>query len=396
MKSVEGQREGAAVSGSLPSPSSSITSSAQLLSQPPCIQPQQQGKQSSATDAPVTVKRSPATPGAATGQARVKAGLDKPAGMPDRPEALKPPEILLPPTQPSPVGKLVVAAAAVILGLCGGAVYFWKQPGKQELACNTSMSEASMKVAAGNISSARRVAADLVSRCGEPVKSQATELLAALDRQQQASQADCDRKFRQIDSQITDRRIVSARNSLDQLDATCTDLARANDLRQKVATNLTTASNMEAQVRSDLAEGRHKEAKARLDQLRLLNREHPDLVGLDTAIAAAIVASQQTAPSATAIMAATGPAVKPPPPPAIVAAPAPAVQPPVTVSSQADLTSAFLKDAEQALMQRRFDAARTFIESVRRIDPNNVPAASLLRRIKDQELQYLKEETSIK
>ena len=280
----------------------------------------------------------------------------------------------------SPLGKLV--AAVVVLALAGGGFYFWQKPGKQELACNASRSEASMKLAAGNMAGARSQAAELASSCDGPVKAQAAEMLAALDRQQQASQADCDRRLRQLDNQIADRRLLSARNGLDQLDGACADSAAAKDLRQKVAAMQTTTSSLEAQVRADIGEGRLKEAKAGADQLAQLNREHPDLASLNSAIAAAVVASQQ---------------VVAPPPPAVVTVPGPVLQsPPATSANNGELASTFLRDAEQALVQRRFDAAKTFVDSARRIDPTSAQAASLLRRIKDQELQYLREETSIK
>lgn len=305
------------------------------------------------------------------------------APAPDKPAAaavLPPAAAPVPERPPSPLGKLLTAV--VVLALAGGGFYFWQKPGKQELACNALMSEASMKLAAGNMVGARSQAADLASRCEGPVKAQATEMLAALDRQQQASQADCDRKLRQLDNQVADRRILSARNGLDQLDGACADSVAASDLRQKVVATQATTSALEAKVRLDIGEGRLKEAKAGADQLAQLNREHPDLASLNSAIAAAVVASQQ---------------VVAPTPPAAVAAPAPVIQvPPAAAANHGELASTFLRDAEQALAQRRFDAAKTFVDSARRIDPNSAQAALLLRRIKDQELQYLREETSIK
>ena len=69
---------------------------------------------------------------------------------------------------------------------------------------------------------------------------------------------------------------------------------------------------------------------------------------------------------------------------------------PLGLGMAVDIAQRFLRDAEQALAQRRFDAAKTFVDSARRIDPNSAQAALMLRRIKDQELQYLREETSIK
>jgi hypothetical protein len=57
---------------------------------------------------------------------------------------------------------------------------------------------------------------------------------------------------------------------------------------------------------------------------------------------------------------------------------------------------AFLRDAETALAQSRFDAARTYVDSARRIDPGNAQAARLLQRIRERELQVLRNETTIR
>ena len=94
------------------------------------------------------------------------------------------------------------------------------------------------------------------------------------------------------------------------------------------------------------------------------------------------------------------------PPPAPEALPAPLPSPPAAsqraanmapaAAGQSELAREFLRDAEQSLAQQKFDAAKTFVESARRVDPMNAQAAVLWRRIKDRELQYLKDETSIK
>lgn len=320
-----------------------------------------------AADAPVPVKRPPPLPTA----------TPRPPPAPDRPAAAAVAPV--PEQPPSQLIKLV--AAIVVLALAYGSFYFWQKPGKLELACNAAMSEASMKLAAGNMAGAHSQAADLASRCDGPAKAQASEMLAALDRQQQASQADCDRKLRQLDSQFVDRRILSARNGLDQIDGACADSAAARDLRQRVAATQAKTSALEAKVRADIREGHLIEAKAGADQLAQLNREHPDLASLKSSIAAAEMASQQAVVPA---------------PPAVIATPAAVFSAPPAAANQGDLVSTFLRDAEQALAQRRFDAAKTFVDSARRIDPNSAQATSLLRRIKDQELQYLREETSIK
>jgi tetratricopeptide (TPR) repeat protein len=67
-----------------------------------------------------------------------------------------------------------------------------------------------------------------------------------------------------------------------------------------------------------------------------------------------------------------------------------------TTNSQTELISTFLNDAETALTQLKFDAAKTYVESVRRIDPGNPQAVLMTQRIAERERRYLREETTIK
>ena len=60
------------------------------------------------------------------------------------------------------------------------------------------------------------------------------------------------------------------------------------------------------------------------------------------------------------------------------------------------MAQGFLRDAEAALRQMKFDTAKTYVESALRVDPKNSQANVLSRRIRERELQYLNEETSIK
>jgi hypothetical protein len=73
---------------------------------------------------------------------------------------------------------------------------------------------------------------------------------------------------------------------------------------------------------------------------------------------------------------------------------APNIQP--HANSQADMAKAFLQDAENALSQRKFDVAKTYVESARRMDPNNLKVEALSRLIRERERQILQQETTIK
>ena len=61
-----------------------------------------------------------------------------------------------------------------------------------------------------------------------------------------------------------------------------------------------------------------------------------------------------------------------------------------------DMAQSFLRDAERAMADGRFDAAKTYLDSARRVDPNNPRIDSLSRRIRERERQVLQTETTIK
>ena len=61
-----------------------------------------------------------------------------------------------------------------------------------------------------------------------------------------------------------------------------------------------------------------------------------------------------------------------------------------------DMAQSFLRDAERALLEGKFDAAKTYLDSARRVDPTNPRIDSLSRRIRDREHQVLQTETTIK
>ncbi len=264
-----------------------------------------------------------------------------------------------------------------ILLLAGAGAYIATRPSAQDVACKSMLTDANSQFTAGNIAGARGIAGQAASTCSGDIRSRAVDLQAALDRAANDKSA-CDRNIRTISSQVADRRITSARNSLDQLETHCSESSSAKDLRQKVVESQAISAAIQTEVRNQIAQGDAKAAKSSFDQLAAQNRENPDLAGLRAEIAA--IAKAAEAPT---------------PPPAL---PQATQQAPGNSSfqGQADLVQAFLRDAEQSLSQQKFDAAKTFVESARRIDPMNSQAAALWRRIKDRELQYLKDETTIK
>lgn len=267
--------------------------------------------------------------------------------------------------------------SAIVLLVAGGA-YYLTRPSKQEVACNASLTEASGQFTAGNIQGARNTTLQVLASCPGEIKERATALLAQIDKASVAKTG-CDKLIRTAESQLSNRQLTSARSSLDQLDGSCAESAAVKTLKQRIAESQTISLAIEADLRSQIAQGNVKSARAAFEQLIAQNRENSELPKFRDEIQA--LAKNSEVVSST---------------------PAPAT-PPQEISTagrpnpgQADLVQAFLRDAEQALNQLKFDAARTYVESARRMDPNNAQAANLMRRIKDKELQYLRDETTIK
>lgn len=298
----------------------------------------------------------------------------------------------LAPSQTPPSKSHAWKYVGTTLVVIGVGIYFAQKPNQQEVACNASLADATAQFTTGNDAVARGLATQVHATCSADVRLRAAELLAALDKTA-IVKTGCDKTLRIISSQITDRKMTSARTALDQLDNSCTDAAAATDLRQKVVESQVVSTAIEAEVRSLLTQGDAKAAGAALERLSAQNREHPDLASLKIEILAAMKVIEP--PAAVVVMAPSAQAV-PAPPPSQPAVPAQVVKIVPAVAGQSELVQAFLHDAEQSLAQQKFDAAKTFVESARRVDPMNAQAAVLWRRIKDRELQYLREETSIK
>ena len=65
-------------------------------------------------------------------------------------------------------------------------------------------------------------------------------------------------------------------------------------------------------------------------------------------------------------------------------------------AARAEMAQSFVRDAERALLERKFDAAKTYLEGARRLDPGNAQIDSLSRQIRARERQVLQTETSIR
>lgn len=295
---------------------------------------------------------------------------------------------------------------ALTLAVLVGGFYVIGKPSKNEVACEQALNQAAALLSGGNAAGARGQTVLAMASCSGEARVKAGELQAAADKEV-AAQAQCERSFRKIGSQIAENRLQSARGTLDQLDTACAESLQGKGLRAQIETGQAAATAAETEMRKQLANGDLKAARAAFDQINANNREHPDLASLRQELAAGLKAPDGAASTDTPATTAPAPAATTPrdaqlegqrePPQAARPQPTlPAVATQPTLNPQAEMAQSFLRDAEAAMNQLKFDAAKTYVESARRIDPGNPQAATLARRIKERELQYLKEETSIK
>jgi len=283
---------------------------------------------------------------------------------------------------------------ALVVVVLGGAAYFFiGKPAHKPDPCQDKLSQAASLLASGNAAGARSQSVLAMVSCSGEARSKAADLQAAADKAL-AKQVACERSLRQIGSLVMDRRLERARTQLYAQEIVCIESAQGKELRQKIDEGRTTATDAASQVRKYLAEGDLKSAREQLERLAASNREYGDLASLRQEVQSAAMSQENRPPvaeAATKPQHDAAPAQKLAP---VTQSAQPAPQP--AANAQAEMARVLLRDAENALRQLRFDAAKTFVESARRLDPQNPQAAALARLIKERELQYLSEETSIK
>lgn len=289
--------------------------------------------------------------------------------------------------------------AILVIGM-GFGLYWFSMPNKKDLACTQSISSATEKLAAGDAASARKEALLAMASCSGEDRIKVSDIQAAADKLGTA-QFTCERGNRQLRSMIEERNLQSARAALDKQDAACAGNSQVTVLRQKIVFGQAAAIKAEIGFRKQLGQGDLTGANSMLEQINNENREHPDLVALRRELQVATAAREsdlkasevkQAQPQSNVALGVSPPSQVPPP--AKSTAP---LQPiaPVTIPTrapQADLVQSFLNDAETSMGQLKFDAAKTYVESARRIDPSNAQATALLKKIKEREIEYVRKE----
>ncbi len=293
----------------------------------------------------------------------------------------------------SNVGGKVVFALFALLVIAGG-VYLMGGVSREPGPCDVALTQAAGLLGSGNVVDARGHAVMAIASCNGEERIKARDMLATVDKGI-AAQAACERSFRQIASLISDRRLLGARSAFDELDTACVNSGQGKDLREKIDAGQAEAVAAGGEVRQQITAGDLKAARDALNHVTAANREYQDLPALRQELKVATDEQEAAERAASAVSPQSEPA---PTMPSYVKQ-LPTQESTTTQSAmnaQAEAVNSLLRDAENAMRQLKFDAAKTYVESARRIDPRNPHASALAQRIRERELQYLRDETSIR
>jgi len=282
------------------------------------------------------------------------------------------------------------------------------KPVIEENACESAFDLGTQAVTSGDLAAARTQALRASAECGDKERAKVNTLQRAIAAAEKTDNA-CQRNFRAIDGLLQDSRPGRARAGLNELTAACSNKPEAEALRTRLEASQESIKGALADVRSALDARDQAQARAALAKLTGLNRDEPSLNQLKwevDALDAAAAAAAQPAPPAEVFMPGAAPvqrapsqepaAQRVPSTPSAPSAPTASGTQDAGAAQRTSMATMFLRDAEQALLQRKFDAAKTYVESARRADPNNPQLDSMMQQIRDRERQMLQEETTIR
>ncbi|MGK5006759.1 hypothetical protein [Janthinobacterium sp. LB2P70] len=294
------------------------------------------------------------------------------------------------------LGGIAVLAAVI--------VYMNGKPGsKNESACNDAIDSGLKLVANGSLDGARQKLATAKNVCTGKSSAKADDLQAAIGKAGAASSA-CQRSVRAIERAIDGHQLQSAAKGIAALDIDCAGAASVDYLRKQLARQQAAAASVLVGVRQAL-DGKDAVATGNgIARLEAIDREAVELPQLKAdvqALSAAAAPASVAAPAAVPAPVPT-PAQQEPAPARTVERSAVAERRPLETSPvdsgaamRNEMAQSFLRDAERSLLEGKFDAAKTYLESARRVDPGNARIDNLSRRIRERERQVLQTETTI-
>ena len=280
-----------------------------------------------------------------------------------------------------------------------------KPGGKNDAACNDAIDSGLKLVANGSLDGARQKLATAKNVCTGKSSAKADDLQAAIGKAGAAS-GSCQRGVRAIERNIDGHQLQSAASGIAALDADCAGASSVDSLRKQLARQQAAAASVLVGVRQALDGKDAAAARNGIARLEAIDREAVELPQLKADVQAlSAVAAPAPAPVSAPAPLETAPARSVPTEPAparVVERSAVAERRPLETSPvdsgaamRSEMAQSFLRDAERSLLEGKFDAAKTYLESARRVDPGNARIDNLSRRIRERERQVLQTETTI-
>ncbi len=300
------------------------------------------------------------------------------------------------PVPPSPPRKWLrwvggIAVLAFVIVYMNG-----KPGGKNDAACNDAIDSGLKLVANGSLDGARQKLATAKNVCTGKSSAKADDLQAAIGKAGAAS-GSCQRGVRAIERNIDGHQLQSAARGIAALDADCAGAASVASLRKQLARQQAAAASVLVGVRQALDGKDAAAARNGIARLEAIDREAVELPQLKADVQALSSPAPVSAPAPV-----LAPAQQEPAPARAVERSAVAERRPLETSPvdsgtamRSEMAQAFLRDAERSLLEGKFDAAKTYLESARRVDPGNARIDNLSRRIRERERQVLQTETTI-
>ena len=322
-------------------------------------------------------------------EARIEPKLERkiePAAKPLAP----PPERVPAKKWPRWLAGLIVAGLAIVY--ING-----KFSNKQDTLCNDAIDSGLALVAKGSLDGARVKLSEAQNVCTGKSSAKVDDLQAAISKAVVAS-GGCQRSVRAIERDLNGHRLQSASKALSALDSDCAGASTVDPLRKQLARQQAAAASIQVGVRQALASKDSVAASSGIVKLEALDREFPELPQLKADLQALTAVSAPAPEPVVSPVIETAPArpvQSEPAPPRVVERTNPA---PVDngAAMRNEMAQSFLRDAERSMNEGKFDAAKTYLDSARRADPNNARIDSLSRRIRERERQVLQTETTIK
>jgi len=296
------------------------------------------------------------------------------------------------------------------------AVLLRKPAQPDSAACGQVIDAGKRALAQGDDAGARVQLGRAGAACGAD-SAETRDLAARIEADSGKAQAaaECETQLGAIRDLLGDSDLAAARKGLEGLDRACAASTEAKPLKQKLARQAKAAAAASEQASQLIGRDDGAGAAQAIDRLEQADRSNPDIARMraevkrmgEQAEALELPAAPEL-PDAAAALPLPRARITPPTAPAPVqAAPAQSAAQPAAQSAaqmqaqmqaqmEAQMAQGFLRDAERALARGQFDAAHTYIDSARRVDPNNKQADALAKTVRERERQVLQNETTIR